>query len=209
MDARDRRLIALSVLVFIIALAALLFLGLDLPREFDRSGLVPKVLFLLVIIVEVIVAPIPGGVISFLGAALLGFWTAWPIMYAGNIIGGISVFLLSRHLGRDIVEKHVDTAQLERYNTWLRAHPKTTWVLYAIPVFPIDTISIVLGLSAMKLRRYVVMIVSAVWLYTGITAILGSKASDYIPHLEALTLAVFIAFLAALSYFGWTLRKKS
>jgi len=53
------------------------------------------------------------------------------------------------------------------------------------------------------------MIVSAVWLYTGITAILGSKASDYIPHLEALTLAVFIAFLAALSYFGWTLRKKS
>lgn len=83
-------------------IALFLLLPFGLPSAEELGPL----LFFLVILTEVIVAPIPGGVIAFVGSAQLGFWVAWPILYAGNVIGSNVLFHLARRFGRPFVERH-------------------------------------------------------------------------------------------------------
>src|SRR5687768_17330463 len=122
-----------------------------LERVVEAESFGP-LLFFLVILTEVIVAPIPGGVIAFLGSAQLGFWTAWPILYVGNVIGSNVLFHLARRFGRPFVERHTNAKQRRKYERALERHPRLLWIPYAFPVFPIDVISALLGVSGLRRR---------------------------------------------------------
>jgi hypothetical protein len=69
MNARRRKLFLLVGVVVLLVVAGTLLLQ-KIPAE------VSKPLFILVVIVEVLIAPIPGGAIGYLGAARFGFWGA-------------------------------------------------------------------------------------------------------------------------------------
>jgi uncharacterized membrane protein YdjX (TVP38/TMEM64 family) len=158
-------------------------------------------LFFLVILTEVIVAPIPGGVIAFVGSAQLGFWTAWPILYAGNVIGSNILFSLSRRFGRPWVERHTKEAQRRKYERALERHPRLLWIPYALPVFPIDVISALLGVSGMRRRWFLLTTVLALPSYTGITALVGARFGHYIPWINWISLAILVVLAAYLLFF--------
>ena len=152
-------------------------------------------LFFLAILTEVIVAPIPGGVIAFVGSAQLGFWTAWPILYAGNVIGSNVLFHLARRFGRPFVERHTKEKQRGKYERALARHPRLLWIPYALPVFPIDMISALLGVSGMRRRRFLLLTLLALPSYTGITALVGARYGRYVPWLNWISIAI-LAVLA-------------
>lgn len=208
MPTRERRLAALFALTFFIVLGAFLFLGIDLEGTIRGEGWLPKVVFGLMVVTEVILAPIPGGVISFVGAATLGLAVAWPILFVGNVVGSTAAFLIARHLGRDFVLRHLDTEKLRRYERFLTRHPATLWIVYSLPVFPIDLVSLLLGLSRIPLRRFLLTILAGLWLYTGIVAVVGARFGRYVPALETVAVALLAAFLVVLVAFVWSLRKK-
>lgn len=201
-----RRRVAIGALLIIAVAAAVALATVDRESLVTAAGPLARAAFVLLVIMEVVLAPIPGGVIAFLASAAWGFWQSWPLHYVGNVIGGLLVFWLARSLGKPFVDRHVNPERRERVERWLFGRPWLIWIVYAVPVFPIDTISIVLALSRLRRRRFAAIIVTALPFYTGITAALGAYFGQYIPYLEWFGIVVFVLFLAALVYGVYRLR---
>jgi uncharacterized membrane protein YdjX (TVP38/TMEM64 family) len=174
----------------------------------QASGPLSRVAFVLLVITEVVLAPIPGGVIAFLASAAWGFWQSWPLHYVGNVIGGLLVFWLARSLGRPFVDRHVPARRRELIERRLFGRPWLVWAVYALPIFPIDTVSIALGVSGLERRKFALILVTALPFYTGITAALGAYFGRYIPYLEWFGAGVLVIFVLALGYAVFTLRRK-
>ena len=173
----------------------------------QASGPASRVAFVLLVILEVVIAPIPGGVIAFLASAAWGFRQSWPLHYLGNVLGGLLVVWLARTLGKPFVDRHLDAERRERLERTLLGRPWLVWVVYAVPVFPIDTVSVVLGLSNLGRRRFALLLFTALPFYTGITAALGAYFGQYIPYLEWFGVVILVILLGALVYAGVSLRK--
>lgn len=199
---------AAIVLAVTLLAAAVALVRFDPESVVSSSAPLAKAAFVLLVVMEVVVAPIPGGVIAFLASAAWGFWQSWPLHYAGNVMGGLLVFWLSRTLGKPFVDRYVDERRRQRIEGWLLGRPWLIWIVYALPVFPIDTVSIALGVSGLTRRRFALILVTALPFYTGITAALGAYFGQFIPYLEWFGAAVFVAFIVALVYAGVTLRRR-
>jgi uncharacterized membrane protein YdjX (TVP38/TMEM64 family) len=195
------------VFIAVVISGAIMVVALEPEAVVQASGPASRVAFVLLVILEVVIAPIPGGVIAFLASAAWGFWQSWPLHYLGNVLGGLLVFWLARTLGKPFVDRHLATERRERLEQRLLGRTWLVWVVYAVPVFPIDTVSVVLGLSTLGRRRFAVLLLTALPFYTGITAALGAYFGQYIPYLEWFGVVVFVIFLGALLYAGVSLRK--
>ena len=151
-------------------------------------------LFVLVVILEVIIAPLPGGPIGYLGAARFGFWTAWPLLWIGNVIGTAIAFWLARRLGSPIFEAHVSARTRARYNALLDGNLLVLWLVYALPVAPVDILSVLAGLSRMTARRFLLVACSGYIPRTAIAALLGSSLAEYAGMSVAISVigAVFL-----------------
>ena len=187
---RRRLLIAAAVIFAVVVAGTLLF------RQVPETVSAP--LFVLVVIVEVVIAPIPGGAIGYLGAARYGFVQAWPLLYIGNIIGTALVFRLSRRFGAPIFEENVSSRTRQRYDALLEGNPVLLWLAYAIPVIPVDVLSVLAGLSKLSARRFLLIAGTGYVIYTGIVAYVGSFLADYIGVADAMSMigAVFLVGVA-------------
>lgn len=198
MSPRRRKLImVLAVLAVIVATGTLLF------KRIPETVSAP--LFILVVILEVVFAPIPGGAIGYLGAARFGFWQAWPLLYIGNVVGTTLVFFLARRWGTPLFEENVSDRSRRRYNEQLQKRPVLLWLVYAIPVIPVDILSILAGLSRIPSRRFLLIAYTGYISYTGIVAFVGDFLADYIGVTEAMSILGGVFFLAIL----WWLWKES
>jgi uncharacterized membrane protein YdjX (TVP38/TMEM64 family) len=178
--AQRKLIIAVAVILVIVAAGTLLF------RQIPDTVSAP--LFVLVVIVEVVIAPIPGGAIGYLGAARFGFWPAWPLLYIGNVIGTTLVFYLARRLGAPIFEEMVSEKARERYNDKLNNHPFLLWLAYTVPVVPVDVLSVLAGLSKITARRFFLTAFSGYLIYTAIVAYVGSSLAQFIGVTETLSI---------------------
>jgi len=178
--AKRKLLVAVGVIVVIVAAGTLLF------RQIPEAVSAP--LFVLVVIIEVVIAPIPGGAVGYLGAARFGFWTAWPLLYIGNVIGTTLVFFLARRLGAPIFEEMVSDKTRDRYNDKLKNHPFLLWLAYTVPVVPVDVLSVLAGLSNISARRFFLTAFTGYLIYTAIVAYVGSSLAQFIGVTETLSI---------------------
>ncbi len=186
-----RKLIVVGAVVLTLVVA-----GLLLFRQIPDNVSAP--LFVLVVVVEVVIAPIPGGAIGYMGAARFGFERAWPLLYIGNVIGTTLVFWLARRFGAPLFEENVTELTRKRYDAILRGHSLLLWIFYAIPIIPVDMLSVLAGLSRMRVRRFLLIAYSGYFFYTGIVAYVGSFVADNIGVTEAMSVigAVFLFMVA-------------
>jgi len=191
---RRRLIIAAAVILVVIAAGTLLF------RQIPETVSAP--LFVLVVVVEVVIAPIPGGAVGYLGAARYGFLQAWPLLYIGNVIGTCLVFWLARRFGAPLFEENVSGKTRERYNALLEGHPGMLWLVYSVPLIPVDMLSVLAGLSQMSAKRFLLIACTGYILYTGIVAYVGSSLAQFIGVAEALSVIGGV-FLVALLIWLW------
>jgi dephospho-CoA kinase len=195
MNARTRKLvIAASVVLVVIVAGTLIF------RQIPATVSAP--LFVLVVIIEVIIAPIPGGAVGYLGAARYGFWQAWPLLYIGNVIGTTLVFFLARRYGTPLFEENVSAKTRARYDRILKSHPFLLWLVYSVPVVPVDVLSVLAGLSRISARRFLSIALSGYIIYTGIVAFVGSTLAQFVGVTEAVS-AIGGVFLVVLIWWLW------
>jgi uncharacterized membrane protein YdjX (TVP38/TMEM64 family) len=193
---RTQKLLLFAAVVIVVAIAGTLLFR-QIPEEVSGP------LFLLVVIIEVVVAPIPGGAVGYLGAARFGFWQAWPLLYAGNVIGTVLVFFLARRYGAPIFEEHVAPRTRDRYNRLLDSHPVLIWFVYAIPLVPVDVLSVLAGLSTMRPRRFFLIALTGYIVYTAIVASVGSTLAEFIGVTDALSV-IGAVFFAGVAWWLWT-----
>ena len=117
----------------------------------SRSAPYAHLCFLLVQLLSVVLAPIPSNVVAAAGGLLFGAWPAFLL-----------TFSLARVLGRNFASLLVSRSLSEKYQELIRA--KTTVFLtlaFLFPFFPDDILCILAGLTAIPLRRFVLIVVLA------------------------------------------------
>lgn len=108
--------------------------------------------------VQVVAAPVPGEVTGFVGGIFFG--PLWGITYStiGLTIGSWLAFMLSRLLGRPLVERMVSAETILRYD-YVMKH-KGLWLaflMFLIPGFPKDFLCYLLGLGNMRQRDFLMV----------------------------------------------------
>lgn len=196
MTPRKRRLVIAGAILVVLVAGGSLILG-RIPAYASAP------LFVLVVVIEVVIAPIPGGAIGYLGAARFGFLDAWPLLYLGNVIGTTIVFFLARRLGTPLFEENVSPKARRRYDDILQGHPLLLWAVYTVPAVPVDVLSVLAGLSRMPARRFFLIAFTGYVIYTGIVAYVGSSLARYIGVTQALS-ALGVVFILGLGWWLWS-----
>ncbi|MDD5181918.1 MAG: TVP38/TMEM64 family protein [Candidatus Nanoarchaeia archaeon] len=147
----------------------------ELITEFVKSfGMLAPVIIVIIFILESILAPIPGQIVTIAAGSLYGpLWGSLLAIF-GTVLGSVFPFYISRFFGRPIVEKLVSPKQLEKADRFFSEH-KGILVFAIIRILPIatfDVISYSAGLTKMSFWKYLVVTLIAtipkVLIYTNI-----------------------------------------
>ena len=136
----------------------------ELPTETEinelteRFGSLGPLAIIAIIIIETVIAPIPGTIFPIVIGVLYGVWPGILYAWIGNVVGSVIAFFISRKLGRPFAEKIVSKDKIEKYDKFLHRNKTLIWLIYAIPIFPIDIISFVIGLSNIKFKRFLLIV---------------------------------------------------
>lgn len=167
-DRRGRRARrALLAFVVLAALAAVLLtlwrggwlkrLGSveELRALIDQTGAWAGVVYFLLQMMTVIIAPIPSNVTMMAGALALGFWKAVFLGVLAVLAGSLVMFSAARRLGRDAVQRFVDRSVMEKYLPVIEEKQDMFLFLTMLfPFFPDDILCILAGLTTIPLRRF-------------------------------------------------------
>ncbi|MFC7076007.1 TVP38/TMEM64 family protein [Haloarcula halophila] len=167
---RARRDAALRSVVLLLALlgitAALYVLVPELTdpiwlrQRLSGLGIYAPLAFVTLQTVQVILAPIPGQVLGGVGGYLFGTLAGTAYSLLGVTVGSAIVFGLARRYGRPYVERVLDPAALDRWDGFVeRGGVAGLFVLFLLPTFPDDLLCLVAGLSELRLRTFLVLVV--------------------------------------------------
>jgi len=158
--------------------------------------------YILIQILQVVIAPIPGGAIEFLGGYLFGVKAGFIYSMIGLTLGSLMAFGLARIFEKVAVEKFVSPQTRSKFD-YLIEHEGVilSFLLFLIPGFPKDALCYILGLTPMHLGIF--MVISTIGRIPGtlIACLQGVKAFDHqyktfliLLGLSALIILVFYIY---------------
>lgn len=121
----------------------------------DQFGALAPLLLSITLILQVIVAAIPGHALMVGGGYVFGFVPAFCINLVTTVIGSQIGFMLARWAGRPFVEK---LAPVELLDKWYDVSAKKGLFFFMfafmLPIFPADVMNYIAGLSSLSARRF-------------------------------------------------------
>ncbi|OGP94220.1 MAG: hypothetical protein A2157_14140 [Deltaproteobacteria bacterium RBG_16_47_11] len=152
----------------------------QLKKVIKSFGHSAPLAYILLQIIQVVIAPIPGGAIEFLGGYLFGVKAGLIYSMIGLTLGSWLAFSLARIFERIAVEKFVSDQTRKKFD-YLVEHEGVilSFILFLIPGFPKDALCYILGLTPMHLGIF--LIISTLGRIPGtLLAILqGAKAFEH------------------------------
>ena len=104
--------------------------------------------FFLLQLFSVVIAPIPSNITAMAGALLFGAVPAFLLTWAAVVLGSAIVFQLARRLGRSFADRFVSRALSERYLEVIRRKRDVFLAMaFLFPFFPDDILCILAGLT--------------------------------------------------------------
>ena len=127
-------------------------------KVISSYGAYAPVAFILLQVLQVVVAPIPGGAIEFLGGVLFGVKGGLFYSMIGLLLGSWLAFGLARIFEKVAVEKFVSEETLKKFD-YLVEHEGVilSFILFLLPGFPKDALCYILGLTPMHLGIFLVI----------------------------------------------------
>ncbi len=123
----------------------------------DQFGILAPLLLSIILVLQVIVAAIPGHALMVGSGYVFGFVPAFCLCLAMTVLGSQIAFLLARWAGRPLVEK---LAPVELLDKWYSVSAKKGllffMVAFMLPIFPADVMNYIAGLSSLSARRFFV-----------------------------------------------------
>jgi uncharacterized membrane protein YdjX (TVP38/TMEM64 family) len=136
-----------------------IFSSLDgIKESVNNVGAWAPLIFIALVALQVLLAPIPGQAAGFAGGYVFGVFFGILYSMIGLIIGSFLAFLLARKLGRHFVERVVKKETLEKFdNLVMKRGVFTLFLIYLLPFFPDDAICYIAGLTKIKIRTLVII----------------------------------------------------
>lgn len=118
----------------------------------DGAGLLAPAIYVLLLVVQAVVAPLPAPAVAMAGGYSFGTLEGFLLTWAGALLGGVLSFGLSRFFGRGFV---ADSARVVRLDRYVEEHGAiVVFVLRLIPLVSFDAISYAAGLSSLSFGRF-------------------------------------------------------
>jgi uncharacterized membrane protein YdjX (TVP38/TMEM64 family) len=152
----------------------------EFKKTISSFGAYAPLAYILLQILQVVIAPIPGGAIEFLGGVLFGVKAGFIYSMIGLLIGSWIAFNLARIFEKIAVEKFVSEQTRKKFD-YLVEHEGVilSFILFLLPGFPKDALCYILGLTPMHLGIF--LIISTIGRIPGtlIATLQGAKAFDH------------------------------
>jgi uncharacterized membrane protein YdjX (TVP38/TMEM64 family) len=124
----------------------------------EGFGPAAPLVFMLVQVLQVLLAPIPGEATGFVGGYLFGVTKGFIFSSIALSIGSIINFGVGRFLGRRYVRKVIPSKYLARFDTVARREGALIiFMLFVFPGFPKDYLCLFLGLSSLPFKIFFLM----------------------------------------------------
>lgn len=136
--------------------------------------------FLLLQVLQVVVALIPGGLIQILGGVIFGSFWGTVLCLLGTLLGEIIVFYVVRWLGMPIVETLIDAKGIKKLS-FLQDTKKcelAVFILFLLPVMPKDALTYLAPLTKIKPSTFFILSMIARSPALIISNVFGSSLSD-------------------------------
>ena len=205
-------LLRILLLLILIGLAAYLFYYFDLIRFFqDKNQILQfiksyhpydELVFILLQIIQVVAAPIPGELSGILGGYLYGPF--WGTVYStiGLTLGSWIAFMLARFFGEPLLENVVKKEVFEKFEHFMEHKGLlVSFLLFLIPGFPKDYLCYIMGVSLIPTGTFIIISTAGRLFGTIMLSVTGAFAGNgqYIFLTIIMVLGVII-FIAAYYY---------
>lgn len=158
--------------------------------------------YFLIQLASVIVAPIPSNITAAVGAVLFGLWPSFLLTWAAVASGSALVFLLARALGQKFADQFVSQKLSDKYLDVIRRKRDVFLALaFLFPFFPDDLLCILAGLTDIPFRRFFILVLLArPWGLLAACAVGSSTLSIPLWGMALLGIVGLVLFLLAMKY---------
>lgn len=194
--------LGLAVLYFAVRqYASFVFDAEALRAWIGQFGAFAPLVFVVVQLLQVILAPIPGQVLALVAGYLFG--PVWGTVYSmtGVVVGSLVAFTIAKRYGRAAVEQLIHDDLVDRFDGFVeRVGAPGLFVFVVFPGLPDDAVCFLAGLTKMRLRTFALLIAFGrlpayvLTVYAG-----GSLASGRLS--EAWAAIVVVVLLSAVGYY--------
>ena len=221
---RKRRIVSIIILLVFVGIFVFLFLNIGVPLvEFvsdserlrawvDSNWLWSRLAYTGLVILQIIVALIPGEPFEIAAGYAFGAVEGTIICVLGSTIGGTLVFLLTRRFGIKLVEVFVSIDKINsiRFLKDSKKRDILLFLLFFIPGTPKDALSYFAGLTKIDLKTWL-LITTVAKLPSIITSTVGGNAIGMENHQFAIIVFAATLLLSSaglLFYNHYTKRKQ-
>ena len=175
MEQRHQKMVWIGAMLIFLLFCGLIgwFVGVPMirlarePEAFrlwvEQFGVLGKLIFVLMVFIQVLVALIPGEPVELAAGYAFGFWEGTLLSMIGIVLGSAVIFLLVRKFGVKLVEVFFANKEIKQLN-FLKNNKKTAviaFLLMLIPGTPKDFLSYFAGLTNLKLGQWLLIVTVA------------------------------------------------
>lgn len=216
LNQKQKRRIALFVIGFFILLsvALLIYVGKPLvefakePEKFrswiKSFGLFSSIIYMLIVILQVVIAIIPGEPLEIVGGYAFGFFEGTILCLIAGTIGSLIVFMIVKKFGLRFINLFFPKEKTDKIK-FLRYTPKRDiifMILFIIPGTPKDMLCYFAGITDMKISTWLI-ICSIGRIPSVLTSTIGGDAlgtKDYLYAVIAFGVTILISLLGLVIY---------
>lgn len=212
-NIKKQKIIIIAIMAFLlIAFAAIgIVVGIPLVRSasepehfrqwIESLGLLGDFAYMALVMLQVVVAVIPGEPVEILGGYAFGVWHGTMLYLIGAFVGSLIVFLFVRKFGKVAAEIFFSREKLDSLN-FLHTSPKRTVifsVIFTVPGTPKDLLVYFAGMTDMKLSTWL-LISSFGRIPSAITSTIGGSALGDGKYSSAILALIVTAVLSLVGF---------
>jgi uncharacterized membrane protein YdjX (TVP38/TMEM64 family) len=167
----------------------------------ESFGVFSYIAFILLVILECVLAPIPALALYVTGGALFGTFLGSILALIGNLIGALVAFWIARRFGRKFVEKRVDENMRKKFDKFSEKYGGFSLFLLRVnPLTTSDLFSYLAGLTKIKIRTFLLGTGLGLIPMIFIQAYFGEAFVKDYPTLYVFLILISVAYLLVFFY---------
>lgn len=126
-----------------------------LALKIQSFGLIGPIIVIILITLEVLIAPIPGFILYVTSGVIFGWFWGAIITLIGNMIGATLCFYLAKYLGRDFALNKVSENKMKVFDKYAEKYGGyAIFILRVNPITSSDIVSYASGFANIKFRDF-------------------------------------------------------
>lgn len=167
----------------------------DFQSYLLNLGIWSRLAYIGSVLLEVLIAFIPGWVVYPVGAAVFGFGQTIALVLAGNFIGASISFWIGRRWGQPLIRKFIAGKYINKFEDYMqRRGSLSIFFLKLNPLTSLDIWNYLAGTSRMPYWKFTAANMLGIAPLVTFSAFLGEEAFDVAPQILGVFLIVTILY---------------